>query len=83
MNHVDASLLGCNINGTHHHEEGVLEPNIALGPEENGLEVIVPDFDSNYNYLPPISGQAMMLIDKRTTLYGANPNQEFCSLGLL
>ncbi|KAF3521023.1 hypothetical protein DY000_02063839 [Brassica cretica] len=66
-----------NINGTtNHHEEGVLEPNISLGPEENGLELVVPEFDSNYTYLPPVDGQAMMPVDERPMLYGANPNQE-------
>ncbi|WZY76823.1 hypothetical protein YC2023_023207 [Brassica napus] len=76
MYHVDASLLGHNINGTHHHQEGVLEPNIALGAEENGLEVIVPEFDNNYTYFPPVSEQAMMPVDERPMLYGPNPNQE-------
>ncbi|CAF1910649.1 hypothetical protein YC2023_016955 [Brassica napus] len=76
MNHVDAPMLEHNINGAHHHEEGVLEQNIALGPEENGLEVIVPEFDNNYTYIEPVNGQAMMPVDERTMLYGPNPNQE-------
>ncbi|XP_018456872.1 ETHYLENE INSENSITIVE 3-like 3 protein [Raphanus sativus] len=78
MNDVDAPLLDYNINGAHHHEEGVLEPNISLGPEENGLElVVVPEFDNNYTYLPPVNGQAaMMPVDERPMLYGPNPNQE-------
>ncbi|KAL0664997.1 hypothetical protein Bca4012_101835 [Brassica carinata] len=77
MNHVEAPMLDYNINGTtNHHEEGVLEPNISLGPEENGLELVVPEFDSNYTYLPPVDGQAMMPVDERPMLYGANPNQE-------
>ncbi|KAJ0229269.1 hypothetical protein HA466_0318230 [Hirschfeldia incana] len=76
MNHVDAPMLEYNINGTHHHEEGVLEQNIALGAEENGVEVMVPEFDNNYTYLPPVSGQAMMPVDERTMLYGPNPNRE-------
>ncbi|KAH0920072.1 hypothetical protein HID58_027732 [Brassica napus] len=77
MNHVEAPMLDYNINGaTHHLEEGVLEPNISLGPEENGLELVVPEFDTNYTYLPPVDGQAMMPVDERPMLYGANPNQE-------
>ncbi|KAF8090453.1 hypothetical protein N665_0476s0031 [Sinapis alba] len=76
MNHVDAPMLEHNINGTHHHEEGVLEPNITLEPEENGLEMMVPEFDNNYTYLPPVNGQAMMPVDERPMLYGPNPNQE-------
>ncbi|KAH0938458.1 hypothetical protein HID58_005919 [Brassica napus] len=76
MNHVDAPMLEHDINGAHHHEEGVLEQNIALGPEENGLEVMVPEFDNNYTYIEPVNGQAMMPVDERTMLYGPNPNQE-------
>lgn len=60
-------LLGHNINGTHHREEGVLEPNIALGPEENGLVLVVPEFDSNCTHLLPVSGQAMMPVEERFT----------------
>ncbi|XP_010428309.1 PREDICTED: ETHYLENE INSENSITIVE 3-like 3 protein [Camelina sativa] len=75
MNHVDAPLLEYNINGTHH-EEGVVDPNIALGPEENGLELVLPEFNNSYTYLPPVSGQAMMPVDERPMLYGSNPNQE-------
>ncbi|KAJ4905976.1 ETHYLENE INSENSITIVE 3-like 3 protein [Raphanus sativus] len=61
-NDVDGTeeASGHNINGTHHREEGVLEPNIALGPEENGLVLVVPEFDSNCTHLLPVSGQAMM-----------------------
>ncbi|KAL0731745.1 hypothetical protein Bca4012_027839 [Brassica carinata] len=76
MNHVDAPMIEHNINGTHHHEEGVLEPNIALGAEENGLEVMVPEFDNNYTYHLPVNGQAMMPVEERPMLYGPNPNQE-------
>ncbi|KAJ4915691.1 ETHYLENE INSENSITIVE 3-like 3 protein [Raphanus sativus] len=78
MNHVGAPLLEYNINGTtHHQEEGVLEPDIALGPEENGLGlVVVPEFSNNYAYLPPVNGQAMMHVDERPMLYEPNPNQE-------
>ncbi|KAJ4884472.1 ETHYLENE INSENSITIVE 3-like 3 protein [Raphanus sativus] len=78
MNHVGAPLLEYNINGTtHQQEESVLEPNIALGPEENGLElVVVPEFSNNYAYLPPVDGLAMMHVDERPMLYEPNPNQE-------
>ncbi|KAG2254127.1 hypothetical protein Bca52824_084263 [Brassica carinata] len=74
-----------NINGTHHQEEGVLEPNISLGPEENGLELVVPEFDNSYTYLPPVNGQAMMPVDERPMHYGTNPSQElqFGSGGVL
>ncbi|CAE5964041.1 unnamed protein product [Arabidopsis arenosa] len=75
MNHVDAPLLEYNINGTHH-EEDVVDPNIALGPEENGLELVVPEFHNNYTYLPPVNGQDMMPVDERPMLYGPNPNHE-------
>ncbi|ESQ27803.1 hypothetical protein EUTSA_v10018327mg [Eutrema salsugineum] len=75
MNHVDAPLLEYNINGTLH-EDGVLGPNIALGAEENGLELVVPEFNNNYTYLPPGNGQAMMPVDERPMLYGPNPNEE-------
>lgn len=75
MNHVDAPLLEYNINGTHH-EDDVVDPNIALGPEENGLELVVPEFNNNYTYLPPVNGQVMMPVDERPMLYGPNPNQE-------
>ncbi|CAN8239688.1 unnamed protein product [Cochlearia groenlandica] len=75
MNHVDTSLLEFNINGTLH-DETVLEPNISLGPEENGLELVVPEFNDNYAYLPPVNGQAMMHVDERAMLYEQNPNQE-------
>ncbi|KAJ4902996.1 ETHYLENE INSENSITIVE 3-like 3 protein [Raphanus sativus] len=76
MNHVDAPMLEHNINGTHHHDEGVLEPNIALGAEENGMELVVPEFDNNYTYLPPVDGHAMMPVDERPIVYGPNLNQE-------
>ncbi|KAF8104721.1 hypothetical protein N665_0169s0006 [Sinapis alba] len=77
MNHVDAPMLEYNINGTtHHQEEGVLEPNVALGPEENGLELVVPEFNNNYTYLPPVNEQAMMHVDEMPILYEPNPNQE-------
>ncbi|XP_018460141.2 ETHYLENE INSENSITIVE 3-like 3 protein [Raphanus sativus] len=76
MNHVDAPMLEHNINGTHHYDEGVLEPNIALGAEENSREVMVLEFDNNYTYLPPVNGQTMMPVDERPMLYGPNPNQE-------
>ncbi|VVA95190.1 unnamed protein product [Arabis nemorensis] len=75
MNHVDAPLLDYSINGTHH-EGGVVEPNIALGPEENGLDLVVPDFNNHYTYLPPVNGQNMMPVDERPMLYRPNPNQE-------
>ncbi|KAJ0256416.1 ETHYLENE INSENSITIVE 3-like 3 protein [Hirschfeldia incana] len=77
MNHVDAPMLEYNINGTtHNQEEGLLEPNIALRPEENGLELVVPEFNNNYTYHPPVNEQAMMHVDERPMLYGPNPNQE-------
>lgn len=75
MNHVDAPLLEYNIDGTNH-EEDVVDPNIALGPEENGLELVVPEFHNNYTYLPPGNGQDMMPVDERPMLYGPNPNHE-------
>lgn len=75
MNHVDAPLLEYNINGTHH-EDDVVDPNIALGPEENGLGLVIPEFNNNYSYLPPVNGQVMMPVDERPMLYGPNPNQE-------
>ncbi|RID55021.1 hypothetical protein BRARA_G02304 [Brassica rapa] len=71
MNHVDAPLLEYNINGTtHHQEEGV------LGPEENSLELVIPEFNNNYTYLPPVNGQAMIPVEERPMLYGPNTNQE-------
>ena len=71
MNHVDAPLLEYNINGTtHHQEEGV------LGPEENSLELVIPEFNNNYTYLPPVNGQAMIPGEERSMLYGPNTNQE-------
>ncbi|KAG2322512.1 hypothetical protein Bca52824_015725 [Brassica carinata] len=77
MNHVDAPMLEYNINGTiHNQEEGVLEPNIALGPGENGLELVVPELSNNYTYLPPVNEQAMMHVDEMPILYEPNPNQE-------
>ncbi|CAN6936889.1 unnamed protein product [Brassica oleracea] len=76
MNHVDAPLLEYNINGTNHQEEGVLEPNIALEPEENSLELVIPEFNNNYTYLPPVNGQAMIPVEERPMLYGTNTNQE-------
>ncbi|XP_009104797.1 ETHYLENE INSENSITIVE 3-like 3 protein [Brassica rapa] len=70
MNHVDAPLLEYNINGTtHHQEEGV------LGPEENSLELVIPEFNNNYTYLPPVNGQAMIPVEERPMLYGPNTNQ--------
>ncbi|CAH8390382.1 unnamed protein product [Eruca vesicaria subsp. sativa] len=77
MNHVDALLVEYNINSTtHHQEEGVLEPNISLGLEENSLELVVPEFNNNYTYLPPVQGQAMIPVDERPMLYEPNPSQE-------
>lgn len=75
MNHVDAPLLEYNINGTHQ-EDDVVDPNIALGPEDNGLELVVPEFNNNYTYLPLVNEQTMMPVDERPMLYGPNPNQE-------
>jgi len=75
MNHVDAPLLEYNINGTHQ-EDDVVDPNIALGPEDNGLELVVPEFNNNYTYLPLGNEQTMMPVDERPMLYGPNPNQE-------
>nr|VDD00608.1 unnamed protein product [Brassica rapa] len=70
MNHVDAPLLEYNINGTTHHQgEGV------LGPEENSLELVIPEFNNNYTYLPPVNGQAMIPVEERPMLYGPNTNQ--------
>ncbi|CAH8334619.1 unnamed protein product [Eruca vesicaria subsp. sativa] len=76
MNHVVVPMPEHNMNGTDHHEEGGLEPIITLGAEENDLEVMVPEFDNNYTYLPLVDGQAMMPVDERPMLYGPNPNQE-------
>lgn len=63
------------INGPHHHGEVVLEQNIVLGPEQNVMEMLVPEFDNNYNYLQPVNGQAMLPVELEM-LYGPNPNQE-------
>ncbi|KAL0825754.1 hypothetical protein Bca101_049431 [Brassica carinata] len=49
---------------------------VLFAAKENSLGVIVPEFDSNFTYLPPFNGQAMMPVDERPMLYGPNPNQE-------
>ncbi|XP_010537473.1 PREDICTED: ETHYLENE INSENSITIVE 3-like 3 protein isoform X2 [Tarenaya hassleriana] len=79
MNHVNAPLVDYNMSNTH--LEGELEPNIALGLEENGLEghPQLPQFDNSYSYVPPASEmprQPIMFVDERQMLYTALPTPE-------
>ncbi|WZZ33537.1 hypothetical protein YC2023_016938 [Brassica napus] len=39
------------------------------------MEMLVPEFDNNYNYLQPVNGQAMLPVELEM-VYGPNPNQE-------